>query len=450
MRSILPAQPLRVLLGLSGGVGLAVLFLGHPEAEPLTVGRLAPVYASPAERAEVLTLQMGQTLGELLSGPLDRGQQMELLSVFQERASVRRLDIGTEVTLRYRNSDGWLRGVDVGLNADSAVRMTRDARGWRSQVAVTPLWSDTLYLSGPIESSLWSAVIGHPALEEVPPQERAILFDQLESVYEYQIDFMTQIQAGDYYRFAVERKLRPDGSMHSSGRIIAAELVNSGKSHYAIWFVPGEGGLGSYYDLDGKSLRGLFLISPVQFRYISSRFTNARRHPILGTWRAHRGVDYAANSGTPVRATADGVIVQRGRSGNYGNLVEIRHANGYTTRYAHLQGFAAGQSMGSRVTQSQTIGYVGMTGLATGPHLHYEMLRSGSHINPLSVSRPTGAPIPTSQLDRWSTEMVHRVELLEVLPGANDVRFASHVAGARPDSVLRAQAKPATLGGGGD
>jgi murein DD-endopeptidase MepM/ murein hydrolase activator NlpD len=453
MRLIPSVQPLRVLLGLGGGVGLAAFFLGHPEAAPMTVGRLTPVYAAPAEWMNVVSLKMGETLGEVLDGALDYTQQQAVLAAFQERASERRLDIGTEVTLRYRTSDNWLRGVDIGLNADSAIRITRDVQGWRSEIAVTPLWSDTLFLSGPIETSLWSAVVGHPALEGLSDQERALLIDQLESVYEYQIDFSTQIQPGDYYRFAAERKLRPDGSMHSSGRILAAEMVNAGKSYHAVWFVPQEGGLGSYYDLEGKSLRGLFLINPVQFRYISSRFSNARRHPILGTWRAHRGVDYSAASGTPVRATADGVIVSRGRSGNYGNLIELRHANGYTTRYAHLQGFAPGQSVGSRVSQSEIIGYVGMTGLATGPHLHYEMYRNGQVMNPQTMSRPGGAPIPSNAMDRFSTELIQRQALLAVLPGPGDSRYASHVSGARPSSAAAMQAQQrsdSTRAGGGD
>jgi murein DD-endopeptidase MepM/ murein hydrolase activator NlpD len=439
MRLFPQIQPLRVLLGLGGGVGLAVLFLGHPEAAPLTVGRLSPVYAKPAERAEVHALKLGETLGGLLSGPLDVAQQQALLMVFQERASVRRLDVGTEVTFRYRNSDGWLRGVDIGLNPDSTIRMTRDVAGWRSEIAVTPLWSDTLFLAGPIEDAVWQAVVGHPALENVSPADRMRLITDFERIFEYQLDFYTQIQRGDYYRFAYERKLRPDGSMHPSGRVVSAELVNAGKSYHAIWFDVDGNGVGSYYDLEGRSLRRAFLTRPLEFRYISSRFTNARRHPILGTWRAHRGVDYAASSGTPVRATADGVIVTRGRSGNYGNLVEIKHPNGYSTRYAHLQNFASGLSVGSRVSQSQIIGYVGMTGLATGPHLHYEMLQRGTQINPLNVKLPSGDPIPATAMDRWSGALVQRLALLEVLPGPDNVRFASHIAGARPNSNVQAQ-----------
>jgi murein DD-endopeptidase MepM/ murein hydrolase activator NlpD len=444
MRFLPNFQPLRVLLGLGGTVGLGVLFVGHPESAPESIGRLAPVYAVAAERVEVHTLKHGETLGEVLDTSLAPTEQASLLMTFQERASARRLDVGTQVSLRYRTSDGWLRGVDVGLNPDSTIAMTRNEFGWSSAISVTPLWTDTLFLAAPIERTLWQAVQEHPSLEGMTAFERAILFDRLEEVYEYQIDFSTQIQSGDYVRFAVERRVRPDGSMHSSGRVLAAELVNSGKSFHAVWFVPTEGGTGSYYDLNGKSLRRLFLVSPVQFRYISSRFSNARRHPILGTWRAHRGIDYAASSGTPVRATADGVIVSRGRSGNYGNLVEIRHTNGYSTRYAHLQGFASGQSSGARVLQGQVIGYVGMTGLATGPHLHYEMLQRGTHINPQSVQSSQisgGDPIPAAAFDRWSGEMVQRLALLEALPGPAESRYASHVSGARPDSVISANAR---------
>ena len=162
---------------------------------------------------------------------------------------------------------------------------------------------------------------------------------------------------------------------------------------------------------------------------------SSRRHPILGTWRAHRGVDYAAAMGTEVHATADGTIVHRGPSGGYGNLVEIRHANGYTTRYGHLSKFQSGQRVGSVVKQNDVIGYVGMTGLATGPHLHYEMLQRGQHIDPLrTVFASGGDPVPAQALERWTREMVDRLALLEVLPGPNEVRYATE-----PPPSTRAQ-----------
>jgi murein DD-endopeptidase MepM/ murein hydrolase activator NlpD len=165
-------------------------------------------------------------------------------------------------------------------------------------------------------------------------------------------------------------------------------------------------------------------MKPLEYRRISGRFTPARYHPVLKRWRAHKGIDYAADAGTPVMATSDGVVVYRARKGDFGNTVEIRHPNGIVTRYGHLQGFKRGINVGSRVHQSDVIGYVGMTGLSTGPHLHYEMLRSGRQMDPLSVKLPAGDPVPTDAFDRWRTDMSARTALLESIPGAGPVRTA--------------------------
>jgi len=192
-------------------------------------------------------------------------------------------------------------------------------------------------------------------------------------------------------------------------------------------------GIGGYYDLEGESLRRAFIRAPLEFRRISSGFSNNRMHPILGQARAHNGVDYAAATGTPVMATADGVVTVRGVSGGYGNLVEIRHSNGYMTRYAHLNGFAPGIRAGGRVSQGEIIGYVGMTGLATGPHLHYEMHRNGGPVDPLSVDIPSGDPIPASAMERWQGDLQGRFAILNALPSPHDVRIAD-AGGARPGS----------------
>jgi murein DD-endopeptidase MepM/ murein hydrolase activator NlpD len=403
---------------------MTALFMGHPAPAPTEVAPLRPVYAAPAERSEVRTLRSGQTLGEILASALTPTEQAAVVMAFQERASARRLVPGTEVTFRYRADDEWLRGVDVKLNPDSTVRLDRDDFGWHTSVVRTPIFTDTIFAAGTIEDALWNAIVGSPGLEEVHPSDRTHFIFAFEEIFRWQLDFTRQIQKGDYYRFVFERKVRPDGTMQG-GTILAAELVNGGKSLHAIRFdVEGDGGA-SYYDLEGRSLRRAFLTRPLSFRRISSRFTNARLHPVLGTWRAHRGVDYAADSGTPVEATADGTVVQRGVSGGYGNLVEIQHANGYRTRYAHLRGFAQGLRVGSRVSQGDVIGFVGMTGLATGPHLHYEMLQNGRQIDPLSAQIPSGEPVPSSAFERWSREMVGQLALLEVLPGAHQVRYAT-------------------------
>jgi murein DD-endopeptidase MepM/ murein hydrolase activator NlpD len=198
--------------------------------------------------------------------------------------------------------------------------------------------------------------------------------------------------------------------------------VNSGTPYHAVWFDPNGDGRGSYFDLDGESVRRAFLLKPLAYRRISSGFTNSRFHPILRTWRSHRGVDYAADAGTEIMATSDGVVIHRGHDSSYGNSIQIRHPNGFITRYAHMRGFRSGIVVGSRVRQSEVIGYVGSTGLATGPHLHYEMLRGGRYMDPLSVDLPAGDPVPSQDRVRWQQEMGVRVALLESIPGAGPVR----------------------------
>ena len=420
-----PIRPLPTALGLVALIGLAALIRGHPTVAGPEGVLLQPVHASAPEMVDIRALRDGETLGEILDGSLGFGDRAELLLAFGEQASPRRMRVGTEVTLRYRARDRWLQGVDVMLNPDETLRLKRDDGGsWSSSLVRTPLWTDTIYVAGLIESSLWNAVWSNAALEDVPSGDRAALIDHLDKVFQWQVDFSRQIQPGDYFRFAFERRVRPDGSM-SGGYMVAAELRNAGTAFHAIWFDPNDDGDGTYYDVEGRSVRRSFLRKPLEFRHISSRFSSARLHPILGTWRAHRGVDYAASAGTPVMATADGVIVTRGVSGGPGNAVEIRHSNGFTTRYGHLSRFAGGQSVGARVRQSDIVGFVGSTGLATGPHLHYEMRRAGQALDPLAVELPAGDPVPADDFTRWSTELVGRLALLEVLPGPDRVRGVS-------------------------
>ena len=189
-----------------------------------------------------------------------------------------------------------------------------------------------------------------------------------------------------------------------------------------IWFDPNGDGDGTYYDLEGNSVRRSFLRKPLEFRRISSRYTNSRFHPVLQRWRAHRGVDYAADSGTPVQATGDGVVQRRGWNDTYGNVIDVRHPNGFLTRYAHLSGWASGIVVGSRVRQGEVIGYVGMTGLATGPHLHYEMRIGDRPVDPLAIELPAGDPVPTDNWDRWQEESALRLAMLLRLPDPETFR----------------------------
>ncbi|HUF76760.1 MAG TPA: peptidoglycan DD-metalloendopeptidase family protein [Longimicrobiales bacterium] len=413
-------------------------------AEPPDVGRLARVHVPPAEIVRIYSLNAGQTFGGLLDDVVSANEQAALLLAFREHASPRRMRQGTEISLRFLPEPEELRGVDVALTPDETVRLSRDLLGWRSQLIETPVYVDTLYATGEIENVLWNAVVLNPILAGLTYEDRNNLIDHLDQVFQWQVDFSRQIRVGDTYRFAFEREVRPDGSMRA-GKLLAAELVNQGTAYHAIWFDPNGDGRGSYFDLEGESVRRAFLLKPLAYRRISSQFTNSRFHPVLRTWRSHRGVDYAADAGTEIMATSDGVVIQRGPDGGYGNAIQIRHPNGWVTRYAHLRGFRSGVVVGSRVTQGDVIGYVGSTGLATGPHLHYEMLRGGRHIDPLSVDLPAGDPVPSEDRVRWRDEMSVRVALLETIPGAGPVR--DFVAQARGD--VQSEREQATIPSGG-
>jgi murein DD-endopeptidase MepM/ murein hydrolase activator NlpD len=196
--------------------------------------------------------------------------------------------------------------------------------------------------------------------------------------------------------------------------VLASDLTMSGKSMTAFRFEGGD--RPTFYDADGNSLRRAFLRAPVQFRRISSTFARSRRHPVLGITRRHQGTDYAASPGTPVMAAGDGVVLRAGRAGGYGNLIELRHRNGITTRYGHLRGFARGVRSGARVSQGQTIGYVGSTGLASGPHLHYEFRVNGVAKDSRRVDLGNGAPVAERHREAFERERDRLRELLDSTP----------------------------------
>jgi len=406
----------------AGGIASAVIVLFSAcVSDTPDVGSLEAVWVPAAERVEVHALGRGQTFGGLLYEAIDANQQASLLLAFQEHADPRRLRERTEVTLRYLPENNELRGVDVAVSKDRTVRLDRDILGWNSQLIQTPIFVDTIYATGEITETFWGSVVNNAKLTSLTFEDRNLLIDHLDRVFQWQMDFSRQIRPGDHYRFAFEREVRPDGSMRA-GRLLAAEFVNSGTPYHAIFFDPNGDGRGSYFDLDGESVRRAFLLKPLSYRRISGRFSSGRRHPVLNTIRAHRGIDYAADSGTPIMATSDGVVVHRGSKGSFGNTVEIRHPNGWVTRYAHLSRFRGDVTLGTRVHQSDVIGYVGMSGLATGPHLHYEMLQNGRQFDPLSVDLPAGDPVPADDMVRWRGEMTGRYDLLEMIPRLGPVR----------------------------
>lgn len=234
---------------------------------------------------------------------------------------------------------------------------------------------------------------------------------ELAKIFSWDIDFALEIRAGDHFSVVYEERF-VDGEKLADGPILAAEFVNRGTTYRAVRFVD-QDGIAAYYDPNGKLKQRAFIRTPVEFARISSRFTPRRWHPVLKKWRAHRGVDYAAPTGTPVKATGAGRVSYIGRKGGYGKVVFIEHGDEYTTVYGHLSRFSKGLKKGSKVKQGQVIARVGMTGLASGPHLHYEFRVNGNHRNPLTIKLPSAVALSKKQMPRFKRDTAPLLAQLE-------------------------------------
>jgi len=245
---------------------------------------------------------------------------------------------------------------------------------------------------------------------------------QLADIFGGDIDFHRDLRKGDRFSVAYET-LALRGRTVGSGRVLAAEFVNQGQPYRAVWFSgAGTGRSAGYYTPEGRNLRKAFLRSPLEFSRVSSGF-GMRRHPFLQTWRQHRGVDYAAPAGTRVRAAGDGTVEFAGRSGGYGNVVIVRHAGRHSTLYAHLSRIGKGVRRGARLGQGETVGYVGQTGWATGPHLHYEFRVAGVARNPLRIALPAALPVPPQEMAAFRAQAAPLAQRLELLAGTELARF---------------------------
>jgi len=291
------------------------------------------------------------------------------------------------------------------LNGSHLLKIDRNGDALRTWEGEAELETRLHMRSGEIATSLFAAT---DAIDM--PDAAAI---QIADIFSTDIDFHRDLRQGDRFSAIYEVQYY-EGEPVRIGRLISAEFVNQGRTFQAIWFVDPEG-RGGYYTLDGKNIRKAFLRSPLEFSRISSRYSVSRYHPVLKTWRAHRGIDYASPTGTRVKTTGSGTIEFVGRQGGYGNLVVVRHQSKYTTWYGHLSQFALGLRRGLRVTQGDVIGYVGSTGLATGPHLHYEFRINNVHQNPLRIAMPPAPPLDhryVTDFDEIARPMAARLALL--------------------------------------
>jgi len=306
--------------------------------------------------------------------------------------------------LRFMHHDGELIGLERKLSDSETLKVTRDENGFVSDVLENPLEIRTRTANATINSSLFQSAA------DAGLDDRVAI--ELAEIFQYDVDFVLDIQEGDRFTVVYEEVFQDDVRLRT-GNILAAKFVNGGREFRAIRYVD-ENGHGEYFTPDGKSLRKAFIRAPVQFSRVSSRFNPSRRHPVLNTIRAHKGVDYAAPVGTPVRAAGDGRVRFVGRAGGFGNVIELEHGSGVVTVYGHLSRFASQLHRGQRVELGKVIGYVGMTGLATGPHLHYEYRVRGVHKNPQTVPLPDALPIAADKRARFfaaTADLVNQLDL---------------------------------------
>jgi murein DD-endopeptidase MepM/ murein hydrolase activator NlpD len=381
-------------------------------------------------------IRRGDTLGTLLTrlGVNDADAERFLRTATGARA-LQQLRPGRLIQVR-TDDDGalqWLRyGYGTGdANTPNGRSLEVERSGDKLVVRDITLPSERRVelRSGEIRSSLFAATDDAGLPDGIATQ--------IAEIFSGEIDFYRDLRRGDRFRVVYE-SFYQGGEFVRAGRILAIEFVNGGKPHSALWYGGGsnaadESIAGHYYGFDGRSLRRAFLRTPLEFTRISSGF-GGRMHPIANVWRQHTGIDYAAPSGTPVRTTADGVIDFAGVKSGYGNVVVIKHQGVYSTLYGHLSHFASGMKRGQRVSQGTLIGYVGMTGWATGPHLHYEFRISDRATNPLTAVLPEAPPISRNEQVAFRSvagSFDRQIELLRASEGLIDATASSRVAAAR-------------------
>ena len=337
----------------------------------------------------------------------------EIMSLGQDVAILKSLIPNHE--LRFQFEEGKLEAMQYDVSLTDTLHITKLDSGFAAETIKTELDTRITSTTGVITDSLFLTA------------QRAGLSDnltmQLVELYGWDIDFALDIREGDRFYVVYEEKLK-DGVKVQDGAILAAEFINQGKSFRAVRYSHPDG-YTDYYNEDGYSMRKAFLRTPVNFTRISSGFSLGRKHPVLNTIRAHKGVDYAAPAGTPIKTTGDGIVAFAGYMGGYGNVVILRHGEKYSTLYGHMSRFAKGIANGKRVKQGQTIGYVGMTGLATGPHLHYEFRINDVHHNPLTVELPKALGIPGEIMVDFKAKSNSLLSLLDNVITGKAIQTAS-------------------------
>jgi murein DD-endopeptidase MepM/ murein hydrolase activator NlpD len=415
-----------------GAAGVAPM---APDAADLPVKSITEELAVPSLSEQIAKLQSdeqfylreekvrpGDTLATLLSR-LGVNDDAAAAFIKSDRVAhnVLQLRAGRRIQAQ-TNKDGQLQRLttirsDGGNQPLTNVIVTRNGDGFTATEVSAKMERRIEMHSGEIRSSLFAATDAAQIPDSVA--------SQIVDMFSTSIDFASDLRRGDRFNVVYETFWQ-NGEYLRSGRVLAGEFYNGNNKHQSVWFdEPGSKQGGGYYTFDGKSLKKAFLKSPLEFSRVSSGFS-MRVHPISGQWKRHQGVDFAAATGTPIRAAGDGVIDFVGTQGGYGNVVVIKHWNNYSTAYAHMSRFANGMRKGTKVNQGEVIGYVGSTGWSTGPHLHYEFRVNNQPRDPMSIDVPNAQPLAGTELQRFrgvASEMRHRFALLT--PQDNGLKLAS-------------------------
>jgi len=370
---------------------------------------LDPYLALKPSQLSVAKVKSGDTAGLILNG-LDFSST-ETANIIQAARPVYplknihighkfiRQDIETQSVLTYQ------------IDAEQQLSLTYNQdEGWQAEITARDVYSRLDVIGASIEDSLF--------LDAAKAGLADNLILQLVDMFAWDIDFARDLRKGDSFKVLFEESFDDEGKQVQY-KILAATFTNRGRVFSGVRYKNQKGDI-EYYDDEGQNLRKTYLKSPVKYSRISSRFTTARKHPVLGYTRAHRGIDYAAKTGTPIHAIGDGKIVYKGRKGGYGRFLEIRHNNGiHSTAYAHLSQYAKGIRNGINVKQGQVIGYVGMSGLATGPHLHFEFRSRGRAVNPLKIKHKAATPVDKNEMSAFRLKAKEMMRLMSLFDRTN-------------------------------
>ena len=409
---VLPALTVLTAFGIAPGSAPADVAQKLVSQE-IALPQLAPMPPEPQRFFAEERVLRGDTVAALFERLAVRdGKAMDFLRTDATGRSLFRQLVPGRMLHAETGNDGELLALRYFMNASTLLEVNRTDAGFNARQRTISEPPRLVYKSATIQSSLFAAADGAGIPDAVAMQ--------VARVFATDIDFHVDLRRGD--RFSVVYEMIYDsGEFVAPGRIVSAEFTNDGREYHAVLFTD-ESGVDGYYSLDGSNRAKAFLRSPVEFSRVSSGF-GGRLHPIFKNWRAHTGVDFAAPQGTRVLASADGTVISAGARGGYGNAVEIRHGGGITTLYGHLSAFASGIRAGTRVRQGEPIGYVGHTGYATGPHLHYEFKVAGIHQDPLRVALPKAEPVSARLKSRFLEVAAEARATMDLVSTASAARF---------------------------